>query len=138
MEAIAHVKKDEKGEWETHNLTDHLKDTARKAKGFADEFGSGDWAELAGYWHDLGKYLPEWQAYLCRKSGYDPEAHIENGKGRPNHSTAGAVLSFDIIKTHAIARILAYIIGGHHAGLPDWYPDYAGGDIQNRLFRNNE
>ena len=26
------------------------------AKKFGDEFGSGEWAYLAGLWHDLGKY----------------------------------------------------------------------------------
>ncbi len=134
---IAHVK-NVSGKWEIHTVQQHLEDTASSAKSFAAIFNNGDWAELAAYWHDLGKYLPAWQAYLCRESGYyDEEAQNETAKGRPNHSTAGAVLSFDKIKKYDIARILAYIIGGHHAGLPDWYPDYAGGDLQNRLFKNN-
>ncbi len=108
------------------------------AKSFADVFGNGDWVELAGLWHDLGKYLPSWQSYLCRKSGFDPDAHNETGQGRPNHSSSGAVYSFEKLKNPAIARILAYMVSGHHAGLPDWYPDDAGGDLQNRIFKNNK
>ena len=42
-------------EW--HRLEDHLKGTAELAKKFGDEFGSGDWAYLAGLWHDLGKHI---------------------------------------------------------------------------------
>ena len=36
---------------------EHLKETAEKAAQFAAEFGSGDWAYLAGLWHDLGANL---------------------------------------------------------------------------------
>ncbi len=40
-------------EW--HLLDEHLKGTAELAKLFADTFGSGKWAYLAGLWHDIGK-----------------------------------------------------------------------------------
>ncbi|TAL31744.1 MAG: CRISPR-associated endonuclease Cas3'' [Spirochaetes bacterium] len=141
---IAHVKRDDTGEWKTQTLREHLDGVAILAKGFAEAFGSGDWAEVAGYWHDLGKYLPEWQKYIRKETGYDEGAYIETQKGRPNHSTAGAVLSFKLFeeavknreKAKTIARIIAYLVSGHHAGLPDWYPDYAGGDLQNRIFKD--
>jgi CRISPR-associated endonuclease/helicase Cas3 len=32
-------------------LEDHLKNVARMAQGFAEEFGAGEWAHLAGLWH---------------------------------------------------------------------------------------
>ena len=35
-------------EW--HRLEEHLKQTAELAKSFADEFGCGEWANLAGLW----------------------------------------------------------------------------------------
>jgi hypothetical protein len=54
-----------------------LQEVAKKAGEFAQVFGSGDWASLAGLWHDLGKFLPDWQEYLRRKTGYDEDAHIE-------------------------------------------------------------
>jgi len=34
---------------------EHLKGTAELAKKFANEFGCGEWAYLAGCWHDMGK-----------------------------------------------------------------------------------
>jgi CRISPR-associated endonuclease/helicase Cas3 len=136
-EFIAHVKKNPDGSWaEPHHLHDHLNSVAKKAGEFAAEFGNKDWGELYGYWHDLGKFLPAWQKYIRRESGYDVNAHIEGSNNRPNHSTAGAVLAFDSLKQHIVARLAAYGIAGHHAGLPDWYPDNAGGDLQNRIYKN--
>ena len=132
---IAHVKQNPDGSWkEPHLLANHLKDTSGKAKKFAGEFGNGDWAELAGYLHDLGKYHPGWQKYLRRKTGYyDTEAHIENYGGRPNHSTAGTVYIFEKFNNSPMAKALAYIIGGHHTGLPDWTSQ-----LHNRLYKDND
>ncbi|MBI4743808.1 MAG: CRISPR-associated endonuclease Cas3'', partial [Actinobacteria bacterium] len=131
---FAHVKKNASGQWETQSIKEHLDNTASKAKDFASGFGSQDWAELVGFWHDLGKYLPNWQKYLSKVSGYDEDAHMEGYGGRPNHSTAGSILAFLRINNPAIARIISYIVAGHHAGLPDWDPDNAGGDLINRIY----
>lgn len=126
IEFIAHVKQKHDGSWKRpHLLVTHLNETANKSGKFASEFENRDWAELAGFLHDLGKYHPDWQSYLRRKSGYyDTEAHIENTGNRPNHSTAGAVLAIQKLQKNYkdAARLLAYIIGGHHSGLPDWNP----------------
>jgi hypothetical protein len=35
-----------------HHLEDHLKSVAEMARGFADDFGAGEWGYLAGLWHD--------------------------------------------------------------------------------------
>ncbi len=51
-----------KSEW--HSLEEHLKGTAELAKSFADKFGSGYWAYLAGLWHDIGKYSKEFHPYF--------------------------------------------------------------------------
>ncbi|MGD0036557.1 MAG: CRISPR-associated endonuclease Cas3'', partial [Bacteroidota bacterium] len=118
-EFFAHVRQNSDGSWEKHFLQDHLNSVAKMSGEFASEFGNKDWGEILGYWHDLGKFLPAWQVYLLRNSGFDPEAHIEGFSGRPNHSTAGSVLPFDILKNHPVARLAAYGIAGHHAGLPD-------------------
>jgi len=40
-------------EWQP--LEEHLKNVADLAKHFAEDFGAGDWAYLAGPWHDLGR-----------------------------------------------------------------------------------
>jgi len=52
---FAHSLKDKQtDQW--HLLDKHLKSTAELAKSFADAFGAGEWAYLAGLWHDVGKY----------------------------------------------------------------------------------
>ena len=113
---LAHVRQDAAGCWLTHSLEEHLHSVAALAESFAATFGAGDWAKLAGLWHDLGKYRPEFQRYIRGASGYD--AHIETAPGRVDHSTAGALHAMERMK--GLGRILAYLIAGHHAGLPDW------------------
>ena len=135
-EYLAHVKKNNDNSWDTHLLKQHLKAVAKMTGNFASEFGNKDWGELLGVLHDLGKYLPAWQVYLRRNSGFDTEAHIEEINNRPTHSTAGAVFIYDKLKNHPIARLIAYGIAGHHTGLPDAEPPSAGNALSTRLFRN--
>ncbi|MDO9190853.1 MAG: CRISPR-associated endonuclease Cas3'', partial [Sulfurimicrobium sp.] len=116
--SLAHVRQLPDGEWTEHVLDRHLRDVARLAGDFAKPFGSADWATLAGLWHDLGKYRAAFQCYIKKVSGYDAEAHIEGAPGRVDHSTAGAIHAME--KRGPQGRILAYLIAGHHAGLPDW------------------
>jgi len=115
--AIAHVKQIDEEQYAEHWLEDHLAEVAKLSSGFASGFGSEDWAYLAGLWHDLGKYSKEFQTYIKSASGYDPEAHIETSPNKVNHSSAGAIYAVDRLDVHG--RILAYLIAGHHAGLPD-------------------
>ncbi|MGH8744398.1 MAG: CRISPR-associated endonuclease Cas3'', partial [Burkholderiales bacterium] len=107
------------GEWREHPLEDHLYAVGEMAAGFAAGFGDTEWARLAGLWHDLGKYSAEFQHYIKKASGYDPEAHLEGTAGRVDHSTAGAIHAIEQFDSYG--RILAYLIAGHHAGLPDWF-----------------
>jgi CRISPR-associated endonuclease/helicase Cas3 len=116
--ALAHVRQDVGGEWREHLLVDHLRGVASLAAHFAADFDSSEWASIAGLWHDLGKYSMEFQRYIKTVSGYDAEAHIEGAPGRVDHSTAGAIHAVRQVGAHG--RILAYLIAGHHAGLPDW------------------
>lgn len=100
-------------EW--HKLEDHLTRTAKLAADFAAAFNAQAWAEIAGKWHDLGKYSKEFQIYLCSQNGIN--AHIEDVPGRVDHSTAGAQHSIKEIKL--LGHIPAYCIAGHHSGLLD-------------------
>lgn len=71
------------------------------------------WGSLAGWWHDLGKFAPEWQEYL--KNKVDP--HCDDASGKVDHSTAGAQWS---VKAHPLfGQLLAFTIAGHHSGLLD-------------------
>lgn len=101
-------------------LEDHLRAVAQLARQFGEEFGAGDWAYLAGLWHDLGKYSNDFQEMVLKANGQD--AHIESKGDRVDHSTAGAILAEKSYGSqfHPLQRILAYIIAGHHAGLSDW------------------
>jgi len=123
---VAHVKRvDNSDEWDTpHDLEEHLLGTACLARQFAGDIGAC-WAELAGKWHDLGKYRKRFQDYIRKQSGYEQSdyerenAHIENGQRAP-HSTAGAIHAVKHLPS-GLGHILAYLIAGHHAGLPDWF-----------------
>ncbi|GAB3130265.1 CRISPR-associated helicase Cas3' [Novispirillum itersonii] len=95
--------------WE--RLTDHLRQTAERAGGWAaalDAVADGQtalagWAWLAGWLHDAGKASAGFQKRL-------------RGGPKVDHATAGAVLADGY---GLIGRLLSYGIAGHHSGLPD-------------------
>ncbi len=101
-------------EWEL--LEDHLLEVGRRAAEFASDFASPEWGQIAGLWHDVGKYSTEFQAYL--KSASDIDAHLETLPSRVDHSTAGAQHAVHRF-ARTTGRLLAYCIAGHHGGLPD-------------------
>jgi CRISPR-associated endonuclease/helicase Cas3 len=113
-------------------LEEHLRNVAEMAGEFADQFRSGEWGWNAAYLHDLGKADSSFQGYLLRANGLDDSDY---DSGRVNHSSAGAALAEDNIKLASRAgRILAYLVAGHHAGLPDWHPaDTGNAALQIRL-----
>lgn len=122
LEALAHVDQSARA----HRLDDHLVAVGEIAANFASSFGAAEWARLAGLWHDLGKYREGFQKYIRQTS--DPDSHIE-GKvsGRDKtHSAAGALHAIQAFSSRfgpsgeTAARLLAYVIAGHHAGLADW------------------
>ncbi|MGL4859083.1 MAG: CRISPR-associated endonuclease Cas3'' [Enterobacteriaceae bacterium] len=118
---IAHIRAGQNRDFATpHHLDEHLFSVAQRAEQFAVRLGTG-WLTLAGRWHDLGKFQPNWQHYIRNQTGFEAEnAHMEGSGTRVPHAIVGAL--------HAIAtlgpnegHLLAYLIAGHHAGLPDWY-----------------
>ena len=101
-------------DWEP--LREHLEKVGRLASEFASAFAATEWGRLAGLWHDLGKYSGAFQRYL--RAGAEPQtdAHRADVAGRVDHSTAGAQHAAAVGK---LGQLLAYVIAGHHAGLPD-------------------
>jgi len=135
FEPIAHVHPDDFRI--THSLEEHLVAVSGLAADMSAEFGAREWGEVAGLWHDLGKFSLSFQRYIRSASGY--ESHlVDAAPGKVNHSSAGAL--------HAKAELshrglpLAYLIAGHHAGLPDWSPSdgAANGALENRLREGQE
>ena len=131
MTAAAHVRQLASGDFVVHALADHLLSVARLAGEFAGIFDAGSWAELAGIWHDLGKYQATFQKYIASASGLD--RHIE-APGRVKHAIAGAIHAAAARGSHG--QLLAYLIAGHHAGLPDWHPGEAGGAALSQELRD--
>jgi len=94
----------DKSNWQT--VIDHLQSVAKLSADFAKKFKSDDLAYMIGLLHDIGKYSEEFQKRL------------ENKKLRVDHSTAGAKLAYENYK--ALGLIAAYVIAGHHGGMPDF------------------
>lgn len=111
-EPLAHL--DETGR--PHLLHDHLVQVGERAREFAERFGAGEWARLAGRWHDLGKYAHGFQRIIREENGF--EAHLEKeGDNSPrDHSTAGALHARQKLGKNR-GSLLAFAIAGHHAGL---------------------
>jgi CRISPR-associated endonuclease/helicase Cas3 len=92
------------GQW--HGLQAHLQATAELARAFAERFGAGELAYYAGLWHDMGKFHPQFQAYL--------QACAQGKRAQPHpHARYGAAYA----ARHCPP--LAFPIMGHHAGMPD-------------------
>jgi len=84
MGRLAHVKQRDDGSWDRHPLEDHLRCVATLAGDSVAAFASAEWRRLAGLWHDLGKYQPQFQNYICFASGFG--AHIETAPGKVKHA----------------------------------------------------
>ena len=126
MPAFAHSGPGPAGD-EWHRLEEHLYSVASRARNAADTWSGGEIASLAGLWHDLGKYAPDWQQFL-QEVGEDAsatEADTEHGNPKrrrgPDHSSAGAIQAFRRLgEKSRHAQLIAFAIAGHHAGLADW------------------
>lgn len=100
--SFAHSLPDQPKElWE--RLEEHLHAVADLARDLAERFRSGESAHLAGLWHDLGKYRPEFQERIRGKCIHAP------------HASAGASLAFQRAPRDGLP--LAFVIAGHHTGL---------------------
>jgi CRISPR-associated endonuclease/helicase Cas3 len=116
MKLLAHVA--DRGR--EHDLAEHLRGVAERARHFAEDLGGAAHGEIAGLWHDLGKYAEDFQGMLRAAEGV--EAHVETEteialKKKVDHSTAGAFLA--ALRDGQNGLPIAFAIAGHHAGLAD-------------------
>lgn len=124
-EPLAHITP----EGEPHLLEHHLEEVARIAGSFAPSEDMAAWARLAGLWHDLGKYSPDFQHRIRSENGF--EAHVvSEAEGERDHSSAGALWARE--RLGEMGMLVAFAIAGHHAGLADL------ADLQSRLRRKAE
>ncbi len=128
----AHSLEDDSNPEHWQELETHLRNVAHITADFAEALDSREWGYLAGLWHDLGKYSDEFQRYIRAADGID--AHMEGKTGRVDHSTAGGLNAVHAF--NETGRIFAYLIAGHHAGLPDWEADRTGNAALSQRLKN--
>ncbi len=102
---FAHSSDDIGKPWQS--ILEHLEQTAEKASSYASDFNASDFGYICGMLHDLGKYSQQFQQKLQKVAL------------RVDHSTAGAKEAKSLYG-EAWGKLLAYIIAGHHSGLPDY------------------
>ena len=94
---LAHLTEDGR----TQTILEHLKGTASLCSAFAAAFDAEAQGHLAGMAHDIGKYSAAFQRRL-------------HGGPKVDHASAGA---FECLKARQLPA--AFVISGHHGGLPD-------------------
>lgn len=121
--AIAHAGSDGAAH---HRLDEHLSAVAQLAElHLHHDPAARELARLAGLWHDLGKYRSGFQTYIRLVAEAHIEGKLPQGSDK-SHSAAGALWAEQTLKARlgpegrVLARVLQYVIAGHHAGLDNW------------------
>lgn len=101
-------------EWVIQTNSEHCNGVAERAGMFAGEFGMSGIGVITGLLHDRGKEKEDFQNYIKKESGYDPNGSSWSDK---RHSYVGAILANINLKDPCM--IVSNVIAGHHRGLYD-------------------
>ncbi|MBK6593887.1 MAG: CRISPR-associated endonuclease Cas3'' [Burkholderiales bacterium] len=111
------------------SLDVHLANVGHWSGGFASKIQLGSAGELMGLLHDLGKYSPEFQAYIKSAEGLinpdeDDYVDAQERRGKIDHSSAGAQYVWHKLFEGSgigilMAQFFALCIASHHSGLID-------------------
>jgi CRISPR-associated endonuclease/helicase Cas3 len=117
-------------DWQS--LEEHLRKTSDLCRQFAEQFNAGNWGELAGRFHDLGKGSREFQAYLRHENKIEDDfTAYYDSRSRRDHATFGARHLHKL--SQDAGKMLAYCIAGHHNGLQNWSDGTSSGGLKHRL-----
>ena len=111
---IAHIKNNG---IEIQFLITHLENTHKLCFEFCSKFGLEKLGSIIGLTHDIGKASKAFQNKIQNSVLNDDV----NNNPRVDHSTAGAQFLYE--KYSNFGLILAYIVAGHHGGLPNGIDD---------------
>jgi len=100
-------------------LKEHLNEVIRFVEQFAETFAPANWGKAIGTLHDLGKICDGFQKKI------NPQCEDKHISGA-NHSGAGAAYAEEHYGKQ-FGRVLAYLVAGHHTGLPDYDSDKTAG-----------
>jgi CRISPR-associated endonuclease/helicase Cas3 len=88
------------------SLMEHINGVSRNASGFSEMFDCQAWGALLGDWHDLGKFMGAFQAYMLE------------GSVAVEHAVVGGRYSIDAFPDDPYRRLaLQFCITCHHTGL---------------------
>lgn len=114
----------------------HLVDVAKRCKVSAEVFGAAELSYITGILHDIGKFSLPFQK------------RVRGSSIRTDHSTAGAQWIMqkanyrEVIGklgiSQYLARLVAYIVAGHHGGLQNYGTMDTEGTLKYRLSKSAE
>lgn len=115
----AHLRWSGNGTLVSQSIEDHASGTAALAAEYAP-LALKNLVATAALWHDIGKYQPAFQTYLYSIYQQSPQQEqLGSSSKKVIHAGLGAVHAARC-QPDFCGCMLAFLIAGHHAGLPDW------------------